>query len=199
MAIGLFFLILAILLAVAMPVGGVFGLMAMLPNLLNSSFSYAAGDVARGMFAGLNSFTLLAVPLFMVSGMIMAQGGISEKLFNFFGYFIGNKTAGFPCAVIVTCMFYAAISGSAPGNGICSRSHDHPVLGRDGLRYGIATSIVTVAGGLGVIIPPSISYIVYAAAANASPSKLFIAGIFPGLPDRLCPDALQLLLLQKAW
>ena len=94
MAIGLFFLILAILLAVAMPVGGVFGLMAMLPNLLNSSFSYAAGDVARGMFAGLNSFTLLAVPLFMVSGMIMAQGGISEKLYNFFGYFIGNKTAG---------------------------------------------------------------------------------------------------------
>ena len=76
MAIGLFFLILAILLAVAMPVGGVFGLMAMLPNLLNSSFSYAAGDVARGMFAGLNSFTLLAVPLFMVSGMIMAQVGI---------------------------------------------------------------------------------------------------------------------------
>lgn len=72
------------------------------------------GDVARGMFAGLNSFTLLAVPLVMVSGMIMAQGGISEKLFNFFGYFIGNKTAGFPCAVIVTCMFYAAISGSSP-------------------------------------------------------------------------------------
>ena len=57
MAIGLFFLILAILLAVAMPVGGVFGLMAMLPNLLNSSFSYAAGDVARGMFAGLNSYS----------------------------------------------------------------------------------------------------------------------------------------------
>lgn len=79
MAIGLFFLILAILLAVAMPVGGVFGLMAMLPNLLNSSFSYAAGDVARGMFAGLNSFTLLAVPLFMVSGMIMAQGGVFLK------------------------------------------------------------------------------------------------------------------------
>lgn len=74
MAIGLFFLILAILLAVAMPVGGVFGLMAMLPNLLNSSFSYAAGDVARGMFAGLNSFTLLAVPLFMVSGIDHGTG-----------------------------------------------------------------------------------------------------------------------------
>ena len=181
MAIGLFFLILAILLAVAMPVGGVFGLMAMLPNLLNSSFSYAAGDVARGMFAGLNSFTLLAVPLFMVSGMIMAQGGISEKLFNFFGYFIGNKTAGFPCAVIVTCMFYAAISGSAPATVSAVGAMTIPFLVEMGYDMVFATSIVTVAGGLGVIIPPSISYIVYAAAANASPSKLFIAGIFPGL------------------
>lgn len=137
MAIGLFFLILAILLAVAMPVGGVFGLMAMLPNLLNSSFSYAAGDVARGMFAGLNSFTLLAVPLFMVSGMIMAQGGISEKLFNFFGYFIGNKNSRFP--VRSYCNLYVLRSNFRlfTGNGICSRCHDHPVPGRDGLRYGI--------------------------------------------------------------
>ncbi len=181
MAIGLFFLILAILLVIAFPVGGVFGLMAMLPNLLNSSFTYAAGDVARGMFAGLNSFTLLAVPMFMVSGMIMAQGGISEKLFNFFGYFIGNKTAGFPCAVIVTCMFYAAISGSSPATVSAVGAMTIPFLVEMGYDKIFATSIVTVAGGLGVIIPPSISYIVYAAAANASPSKLFIAGIFPGL------------------
>ena len=144
MAIGLFFLILAILLAVAMPVGGVFGLMAMLPNLLNSSFSYAAGDVARGMFAGLNSFTLLAVPLFMVSGMIMAQGGISEKLFNFFGYFIGNKTAGFPCAVIVTCMFYAAISGSSPATVSAVGAMTIPFLVEMGYDMVFATSIVTV-------------------------------------------------------
>lgn len=181
MAIGLFFLILAVLLVIALPVGGVFGLMAMLPNLLNPSFAYSAGDVARGMFAGLNSFTLLAVPLFMVSGMIMAQGGISEKLFNFFGYFIGNKTAGFPCAVIVTCMFYAAISGSAPATVSAVGAMTIPFLVEMGYDMVFATSIVTVAGGLGVIIPPSISYIVYSAAANTSPSKLFIAGIFPGL------------------
>ena len=114
MTIGLFFIILAVLLAAAMPVGGVFGIMAMLPNLLNPSFSYGATDVARSMFAGMNSFTLLAVPLFIVSGMVMAEGGLSNRLFNFFAYFIGNKTAGFPCAVIVTCMFYDAISGSSP-------------------------------------------------------------------------------------
>lgn len=86
----------------------------MLPHLANQAFSFGVSDVARAMFSGLNSFTLLAVPMFMVSGMIMARGGISKKLFNFFGYFIGNKTAGFPCAVVVTCMFYAAISGSSP-------------------------------------------------------------------------------------
>ncbi|ANU45455.1 hypothetical protein ADH76_34055 [Enterocloster clostridioformis] len=114
MAIGVFFILLAVLLIAAMPVGGVFGIMSILPSIINPSFPYGAADVARSMFAGMNSFTLLAVPLFMVSGMIMAEGGLSERLFNFFAYFIGNKTAGFPCAVIVTCMFYAAISGSSP-------------------------------------------------------------------------------------
>lgn len=117
----------------------------------------------------------------MVSGMIMARGGISKKLFNFFGYFIGNKTAGFPCAVVVTCMFYAAISGSSPATVSAVGSMTIPFLVAKGYDKIFATSIVTVAGGLGVIIPPSISYIVYASIANCSPSKLFIAGIIPGI------------------
>lgn len=181
MAIGLFFAILAVLLVVAMPVGGVFGIMAMVPSLLNPQFSFAATDVARSMFAGMNSFTLLAVPMFMVSGMIMAEGGLSERLFNFFAYFIGNKTAGFPCAVVVTCMFYAAISGSSPATVSAVGAMTIPFLVNMGYDLVFAAAIVTVAGGLGVIIPPSISYIVYSAAANASPSRLFIAGIIPGI------------------
>lgn len=181
MAIGLFFGMLAVLLVVAMPVGGVFGMMAMAPSILNPSFSFATTDVARSMFAGMNSFTLLAVPMFMVSGMIMAEGGLSERLFNFFAYFIGNKTAGFPCAVVVTCMFYAAISGSAPATVSAVGAMTIPFLVSMGYEKIFAAAIVTVAGGLGVIIPPSISFIVYSAAANASPSKLFIGGIVPGV------------------
>lgn len=181
MAIGVFFIIMAILLVIAMPVGGVFGIMSILPSLMNPDFAYSSVDVARSMFAGMNSFTLLAVPLFMVSGMIMAEGGISEKLFNFFAYFIGNKTAGFPCAVIVTCMFYAAISGSSPATVSAVGAMTIPFLVSMGYEKIFAAAIVTVAGGLGVIIPPSISYIVYAAAANASPSRLFTAGIVPGI------------------
>ena len=100
MTISLFFILLAVLLAIALPVGGVFGLMAVLPNLMGT-LKFAPVDVVRAMFAGMNSFTLLAVPLFMVSGMIMAEGGLSKRLFDFFAYFIGNKRAGFPCAVVV--------------------------------------------------------------------------------------------------
>lgn len=181
MAIGLFFIILAVLLVIAVPVGGVFGIMSILPSMLNYRFPFEAVDVARSMFSGMNSFTLLAVPLFMVSGMIMAEGGLSERLFNFFAYFIGNKTAGFPCAVIVTCMFYAAISGSSPATVSAVGAMTIPFLINMGYEKIFATAIVTVAGGLGVIIPPSISYIVYSSISSTSPSALFIAGIIPGI------------------
>ena len=181
MAIGLFFGVLVILLAIGLPVAGVFGGMAILPSILNPDFAYSAAAVVRSMFSGLDSFTLLAVPLFMVSGMIMAKGGLSEKLFNFFAYFIGNKTAGFPCAVVVTCMFYAAISGSAPATVSAVGAMTIPFLVEMGYDKIFAAAIVTVAGGLGVIIPPSISYIVYSSATGVSPSDLFIAGIIPGV------------------
>lgn len=181
MTMGIFFGILAVLLAAGLPVAGVFGGMALLPSIVNPDFTYGAAAVVRSMFSGLDSFTLLAVPLFMVSGMIMAKGGLSEKLFNFFAYFIGNKTAGFPCAVVVTCMFYAAISGSAPATVSAVGAMTIPFLVEMGYEKIFAASIVTVAGGLGVIIPPSISYIVYSSATGTSPSDLFIAGIVPGI------------------
>lgn len=180
MAIGLFMLLLALLLAISLPVGGVFGLLSMLPNLIGN-LNYGPADVVRAMFSGMNSFTLLAVPLFMVSGMIMAEGGLSQRLFDFFAYFIGNKRAGFPCAVVITCMFYAAISGSSPATVSAVGAMTIPFLVEMGYDKTFSTAIVTVAGGLGVIIPPSISYIIYAAAANASPSALFSAGILPGI------------------
>ncbi len=180
MPIGVFLILLLLLLVISLPVGGVFGLMSMLPNLFGS-LNYAPEDVVRAMFSGMNSFTLLAVPLFMVSGMIMAEGGLSKRLFDFFAYFIGNKRAGFPCAVVATCMFYAAISGSSPATVSAVGAMTIPFLVQMGYDLIFATAIVTVAGGLGVIIPPSISYIVYASAANTSPSDLFIAGIIPGI------------------
>lgn len=181
MSMGLFFLIFAVLIAIGTPVAVVFGGMASLPSLLNASFPYTAEAAIRSMVSGLDSFTLLAVPLFMLSGIIMARGGISEKLFNFFAYFIGNKTAGMPCAVIITCMFYGAISGSSPATVSAVGAMTIPFLISLGYDKVFSTAIVTVAGGLGVIIPPSISYIVYSSASGASPSALFIGGVIPGI------------------
>lgn len=180
MTMGIFFLIMAVLLLIGLPMAGVFSGLALLPKFFNPSFPYDVSAAVRSMINGLDSFVLLAVPLFMLSGMIMAQGGLSEKLFNFFAYFIGNRTAGFPCAVVATCMFYAAISGSSPATVSAVGAMTIPFLVRLGYDKTFATSIVTVAGGLGVIIPPSISYIIYASITNTSPSKLFIAGIVPG-------------------
>ena len=114
MAIGIFLLIFAVFLIIGFPMAAIFSTMSFLPSLIDPSFSYDTAAAIKSMVNGMDSYTLLAVPLFMLSGMIMAEGGISEKLFSFFGYFIGNKKAGFPCCVIVTCMFYAAISGSSP-------------------------------------------------------------------------------------
>ncbi len=181
MTMPIFFLIFAALIAIGTPVAIVFGGMAALPSLVSSGFPYTAEAAVRSMVSGLDSFTLLAVPLFMLSGIIMAKGGISEKLFNFFAYFIGNKTAGMPCAVIVTCMFYGAISGSSPATVSAVGAMTIPFLISLGYDKIFSTAIVTVAGGLGVIIPPSISYIVYSSTSGASPSALFIGGVIPGI------------------
>jgi C4-dicarboxylate transporter DctM subunit len=186
MPIGVFFLIFAILLLIATPVAVLFAGMSFLPSLLDPSFPYTIQSAVRSMVNGLDSFVLLAIPLFMLAGLIMTKGKISDKLFNFIAYFIGNKTAGFPCAVIGTCMFYAAISGSSPATVSAVGSMSIPFLTSMGYGKVFATAIVTVAGGLGVIIPPSISYIVYASISNTSPSQLFIGGILPGILISLC-------------
>ena len=111
----------------------------------------------------------------------MAHGKISQKLFDVFVYFIGKRTAGIPCAVIITCLFYGAISGSAPATVAAVGSMTIPLLIELGYKKDFATAIVAVAGGLGVIIPPSIPFIMYAMATGESVSDLFLAGIVPGL------------------
>ena len=133
------------------------------------------------MFGGLDSFPLLAVPMFVLSGIIMAKGGISRKIFDIFAYFFGRFTAGMPCAVIITCLFYGAISGSAPATVAAVGSMTIPILIGLGYDKTFSTSVVAVAGGLGVIIPPSIPFIMYGMASGASVSDLFLAGIIPGL------------------
>lgn len=179
--VALLFLIFIVCLVIAIPVSISLGIASVLPIAFDPSFTVSAKFIIRSMFSGLDSFPLLAVPMFVLSGIIMAKGGISRKLFDVFTYFLGNRTAGMPCAVVVTCLFYGAISGSAPATVAAVGSMTIPILTSLGYELTFSTAIVAVAGGLGVIIPPSIPFIMYGMASGASVSDLFLAGIIPGL------------------
>ena len=181
MMTGVIFLIFFICLMIAIPISISLGIVSILPGILDSSFTVSAKYIVRSMFGGLDSFPLLAVPMFIFSGILMARGGISKRLFNVFSYFLGKFTAGIPCAVIVTCLFYGAISGSAPATVAAVGSMTIPFFCELGYDKKFATAIVAVAGGLGVIIPPSIPFIMYGTTTGESVSDLFMAGIIPGV------------------
>ena len=157
------------------------GIVSVLPGVFDSSFTASASYVIRSMFGGLDSFPLLAVPMFILSGIIMARGGISKRLFDLFAYFIGKRTAGLPCAAVVTCLFYGAISGSGIATVAAVGSMTIPLLVHLGYDKKFCTALVAVAGSLGVIIPPSIPFIMYGMASGVSVSDIFIAGIIPGI------------------
>lgn len=138
-------------------------------------------QLLNNTFSGANSTPILAVPLFILGGVIMAKGGISRKLFNFFAYFAGHFTGGLPCAVILTCLFYGAISGSGPATTAAVGAMCVPFLTDLGYDRTWSAGLIAVAGGLGVIIPPSIPFVLYSLATGVSTGKLFLAGILPGL------------------
>lgn len=138
-------------------------------------------QVLNNCFSGANSTPILAVPLFILGGVIMAEGGISRKLFNFFSYFVGKLPGGVPCAVILTCLFYGAISGSGPATTAAVGAMCIPFMVSLGYNRTWSAGLIAVAGGLGVIIPPSIPFVLYSLATGVSTGDLFLGGVFPGI------------------
>ena len=175
------FVIFFVLLIAAVPIATAVGIASVFPGLINPEFTGSVSYVLRSMLTGLDSFPLLAIPMFVLSGIIMARGGVSRKLFDVFTYFIGDFSAGMPCAVVITCLFYGAISGSAPATVAAVGSMTIPILINLGYDKKFSTAIVAVAGGLGVIIPPSIPFILFSMASGESVGNLFKAGIIPGI------------------
>lgn len=114
MSLALFFGVLVLLLVLTVPICVSFAFVTLLPSIVTPVSPIRRTLRSAPMVSGLNNFPLLAIPLFIIAGVIMAKGQISERLFNVFSYFFGNRTAGLPCAVTITCLFYGAISGSGP-------------------------------------------------------------------------------------
>ncbi|WP_398441438.1 TRAP transporter large permease [Sedimentibacter sp.] len=184
--LGIIFIIFAITLFLGVPIAVSLGITALSAAILNPALPTTAAYAFRSMVTALDTFTLLAIPLFILSGNIMAKGGISKKLYSFFSYFIGNKTGGLPIAAIITCLFYGAISGSGPATVAAVGTMTIPYLAELGYDKKFIVSMIAVAGGLGVIIPPSIPFVVYGQSSGVSTGDLFIAGVLPGVLIAAC-------------
>lgn len=134
-----------------------------------------------GLISGLNSFTLLAVILFTLAGNLMSQGGISDRLLKVAYAFFGNTKGGLGTVTIIACLFFAAISGTGSATVAAIGLAMIPAMVKNGYDKPYAGAMVATAGGLGVMIPPSVVMIVYAVTAGVSVTSMFIAGIVPGL------------------
>ena len=183
---GMVFLVFGVFLLLGSPIVSALAISTIFPTLMGARGATSIEALIRAIFGGADSITILAVPLFILAGVLMARGGISKKLFDVFAYFIGNRTAGMPCAAIATCLFYGAISGSGPATAAAVGAMTIPVLRELGYDKDFSASMIATAGSLGVVIPPSIPFVLYGLATNASVGNLFIAGIIPGLLVGFC-------------
>ena len=112
--------------------------------------------IAQRMFTSVDSFPLLAIPLFMVAGNLMEGGGISRRLINFCNSLLGGFTGGLAMVAVLTCMLFAAISGSGPATVAAIGGIMIPEMEKAGYPKAFSAALLSVAGGIGVIIPPSL-------------------------------------------
>jgi len=133
------------------------------------------------MYAATAKFTLLAIPFFILAGMIMEKAGISKRLIDFANKGVGHLRGGLAIVTVITSCFFAAISGSGPATVAALGNILIPAMDEAGYDKAMSASLLSAAGAIGIIIPPSIAFVVYGVVAEVSIGKLFIAGIVPGL------------------
>ncbi len=180
--LGSILLIFLVSLAIGIPIAVSLILTVVLACLMNPGLPIDGIYIFKNLVLGLNNYAILAVPLFVMAGVVMSKGGISRRLFNFFAYFIGKMTGGLPSTTVATCLFYGAISGSGPATTAAVGMMSIPYLTDKGYDKSFAVALVAVAGGLGVIIPPSVPFIMYGTATNTvSIGGMFKAGVLPGV------------------
>ena len=169
----------ALLLILSVPIGIAIGLATLVTILFAGNMPLEF--LAKEMVTSVDSFPLMAVPFFILAGEIMGKGGISERLFRVANALVGNKTGGFAIATIITCMFFAAISGSGPATVAAIGGVMIPAMVQQGYDRRFATATVAAAGSIGIIIPPSIPMVMFGVTASVSVGDLFISGIVPGI------------------
>ncbi|MEG1998154.1 MAG: TRAP transporter large permease subunit, partial [Clostridiales bacterium] len=137
--------------------------------------------VIQRMFTGADSIALIAIPLFMLAGDLMFQGGMSKRLVNFADTLLGHLPSGLAMVSILACMFFAAITGSAIAATAAIGGIMIPLMREKGYENTFSAPLLACGGSIGPIIPPSIPLLIYGVMANVSVGKLFIGGFIPGI------------------
>lgn len=133
------------------------------------------------LYSGTAKFTLLAIPFFILAGSIMEYAGISRRLISFANACVGHRKGGLMSVVVIVACFFAAISGSGPATVAAIGPVLIPAMVKAGYGKNMPAALVSASGAIGIIIPPSIAYVVYASCTDVSVGALFTAGIIPGI------------------
>ena len=177
--VALLFILLIGLMMASVPVGISLGLSTLVTMVLTTNLDVIT--IPQYCFRGLDSFPLMAIPFFMLAGNLMKFGGLSEKLINLSNSLVRGFKGGLGHVTVLASMFFAALSGSAPATVMAIGSNVIPQMEKHGYDRGYATALASTAGTIGVIIPPSIPFVIYGVVSGASISDLFVAGIIPGI------------------
>ncbi|MFP8967407.1 C4-dicarboxylate TRAP transporter large permease protein DctM [Pokkaliibacter sp. CJK22405] len=174
----LFFVLFGLML-IGVPIAISLGLSGALTILMFSQDSVSG--LAIKLFETSEHYTLLAIPFFLLAGAFMTTGGVARRLIDFANACVGHIRGGLAIAAVLACMLFAALSGSSPATVAAVGSIAIAGMVRSGYPQEFGAGIVCNAGTLGILIPPSIVMVVYAAATETSVGKLFMAGVVPGL------------------
>jgi tripartite ATP-independent transporter DctM subunit len=182
MEIALLIIVFAGLFALGVPIAVCIGLSTLTTMAMTMDFLPAVTTIAQRMAGGLNSFALLAIPLFILSGQLMAQGGIARRLVEFSKAIIGMVPGGLAFVNVISCTLFGAISGSAIAATTAVGSFMIPEMKKEGYDKNFAAAVTVTSATTGLLIPPSNTLIVYAVASGGvSIAALFIAGYVPGI------------------
>jgi tripartite ATP-independent transporter DctM subunit len=174
--------------AIGIPISVSIGLSAVTYLLLYSQVSLAV--IAQQMTLGIDSFPLLAIPLFLLAGQLMSEANITTRIIAFANALVGRIAGGLAMVMVVSCMFFGAISGSGVADVTAIGSLMLPAMDQQGYKKGLSASLLGCAGSLGTVIPPSIVMIILGVTTGTSIGKLYLGGFIPGVFTGFCLMAL---------
>lgn len=175
-------ILLALLLVLFFAIGTPIYIALSLPsfvNIINNGFDGMV--TVQRFFGGIDRFSLMAIPFFIFAANVMGRGGMSKRIIVLAEVFLGRFHGGTAIATVVACLLFGALSGSSPATVVAIGGIAYPMLLKNGYSKEFSAGTVSAASSLAIIIPPSITMIVYASTAGCSVGDLFIAGIVPGL------------------